>query len=62
MAKTLPSNAGVSGAIPGQGTKIRCASWLKIQIIRQKQYCNKFNKGFKNGPHQNKQTNKLKKH
>ena len=58
MAKTLPSNAGVSGVIPGQGTKIWCASWLKIRIIKQKQYCNKFNKVFKNGPHQNKQTNK----
>ena len=26
----------------------------KNQNIRQKQYCNKFNKDFKNGPHQNK--------
>ena len=29
------------------------------QNIKQKQYCNKFNKDFKSGPHQkNKQTNK----
>ena len=26
----------------------------KNQTIKQKQYCNKFNKDFKNGPHQNK--------
>ena len=52
MVKTLPSNARVSGSVPDQGTKISCASWPKIQIIKQKQYCNKFNKDFKNGPHQ----------
>ena len=26
----------------------------KKQNIKQKQYCNKFNKDFKNGPHQKK--------
>ena len=41
--------------IPGRGAKIPHASWPKIQKnIKQKQYCNKFNKDFKNGPHQNK--------
>ena len=36
----------------------RHAFWPKIQNIKQMQYCNKFNKGFKNGPYQ-KQTNKM---
>ena len=54
VVKTLPSNARVSGSVPDQGTKIPCASWPKIQIIKQKQYCNKFNKNFKNGPHKKK--------
>ena len=30
------------------------ASWPKKQNIKQKQYCNKFSKDFKNGPHQKK--------
>ena len=38
--------------IPGQGAKIPHASGPKNQNIKQKQYCNKFNKDFKNGPHQ----------
>ena len=52
VVKTLPSNAGGAGSIPGQGAKIPHASWPKNQNIKQKQYCNKFNKDFKNGPHQ----------
>ena len=51
MVKTMPSNAGGVGSIPDQGTKIPHASGPKIQNIRQKQYCNKFDKDFKNGPH-----------
>ena len=51
MVKTLPSNAGGVGLIPGRGAKIPHA-WPKNQNIKQKQYCNKFNKDFKNGPHQ----------
>ena len=59
VVKTLPSKAGGVGSIPGQGTKIPHASQPKKQNIKRKQYCNKFNKDFKNGPHQtNKQTNK----
>ena len=50
--KTLPSNAEGAGSIPGQGAKITYASWSKCQNIKQKQYCSKFNKDFKNGPHQ----------
>ena len=50
--KTLPSNAGGAGSIPGQGAMIPHASQPRNQNITQKQYCNKFNKDFKNGPHQ----------
>ena len=46
------SIAGFVGLIPGQGIKIPHALWPKNQNIKQKQYCNKFNKDFKNGPHQ----------
>ena len=49
-----PSNAGGAALIPGQGAKIPHASRPKNQNIKQKQYCNKFNKDFKNGPHQKK--------
>ena len=52
MVKTLPFNADSVGSIPGQGAKITHASWPKN--IKQKQYCNKFNKDFKNGLHQKK--------
>ena len=51
MVKTMPSNAGGVGSTPGQGTKIPHASGPKIQNKSQKQYCNKFNKDLKNGPH-----------
>ena len=34
------------------------ASWPKNQNIKQKQYCKKFNKDFKNGPHQKKEKKK----
>ena len=44
MVKTSPSNAGDVGSIPGQGAKIPHASGPKNQNIKQKQYCNKFNK------------------
>ena len=44
------SNVGDVGLIPGQGAKIQHASWPKNQSIKLKQYCNKFNKDFKNGP------------
>ena len=51
MLKTLPSKAGNMGSIPGRGTKIPHALQPKIQNIEQRQYCNKFNKNYKNGPH-----------
>ena len=48
MVKTLPSNAGGASSIPGQGGKIPHALWPKNENIKQKQYCKKFNKDFKN--------------
>ena len=51
VVKTSPFNAGCEGSFPGWGTKIPHASWTKNKYIKQKQYCNKFNKDFKNGPH-----------
>ena len=51
---TSPSNAGGAGSIPGGVAKIPHALGPKNQNIKQKQYCNKFNKDFKIGPHQKK--------
>ena len=39
------------GSILLWGAKIQHASGPKAQNIKQKQYGNKFNKDFKNGPH-----------
>ena len=44
VVKTLPSNAGSAGSIPGQEAKIPHASRPKKQNMKQKQYRNKFNK------------------
>ena len=52
VVKTLPSNARGADLIPGWGAKIPHALWPKNQNIKHKQYCNKFNKDLKNGPHQ----------
>ena len=43
VVKTSPANAGGEGSISGWGAKIPCASRLKNQKIKQKQYCNKLN-------------------
>ena len=51
MVKTSPSSAVGAGSMPGWGAKIPHASWPKNQNIKQKQYCNEFNKDFKNGPY-----------
>ena len=50
MVKTLPSNVWDASSIPGQETKIPYATCKKKKKKRQKQYCNKFNKDFKNSP------------
>ena len=50
VVKTLPSNAGGVGSVPGGRAKISHASQTKTQNIKQKQHCNKFNKKLKNDP------------
>ena len=51
VVKTLPSNAGDAGLIPGWGAEMPHASQPKNQNIKQKHFCNKVNKDLKNGPH-----------
>ena len=58
VVKTLPSNAGSVSSIPGLEAKIPYGSPKKKKTKKkkhthknQKQYCNKFNKDFENGPH-----------
>ena len=58
MDKILLSDAEGVGLIPSRGTKIPHALQSKNKNIKQKQYCNKFNKAFKNGPHQRNLKNK----
>ena len=48
MVKTLTSSAGGVGSIPGWGAEIPHASQPKNQNMKQKQYCNTFNKDLKN--------------
>ena len=57
MIKTPSSEARSAGLIPGQEAKNPHALQTptpskKKKIIKQKQYCNKFNIDFKNGLHQ----------
>ena len=47
VAGTSPSNAGGVGSIPGWGAGIPHALQPENQNIKQKQYCNKFNKDLK---------------
>ena len=51
VVKTLSSDAGGAVSIPGWGAKISGTLRPKNQNIKQKQYCNKVNKDFKNSPH-----------
>ena len=51
MVKTSPSKIGGVGLILGQGAKIPHTLGPESQNMKQKQYCNKFKKDFKNGPH-----------
>ena len=57
MVKTSPFNAGVRVRSLVGELKSH-ASRPKNQNVKQKQYCNKFNKDFKNGPHQKKSVKK----
>ena len=47
LVKMSPSDAGDVGWIPGLKARIPHASWPKKQKVKQKQYCNKINKGFR---------------
>ena len=49
LVKASPYNAGGVGLIPCQG--VRILHCLVAKKTKHKQYCNKFNKDFKNGPH-----------
>ena len=60
MVKISPSSAGVQVQSLVREL-IPHALWSKDQNIKQKQHWNKFNKGFKNGPHQKKKKNLKKK-
>ena len=50
MVGISPSSSVGVGSILGQRAKIPHASWPRNQSIKQKPYCNKFSKDFKNGP------------
>ena len=54
VVKTSPFSAGSEGSNPGQGAKILHPLQSENQDIKQKKYCNKCNKDFKNGPYQKK--------
>ena len=60
VVKTSLSKAAGVGSIPRQRAKIPHASCPENQNIIQRQYCNKFNKDLKNGPHQKKKKKSLK--
>ena len=42
---------GMRVRIPGWEARTPHVSWAKNQNIKQKQYCNRFSRDFKNGPH-----------
>ena len=51
VVKTSPSNAGSVGSILARRLRSHMPCGQTTKNIIQKQYCNKFNKDFKNGPH-----------
>ena len=61
MVRTSPSNAGSVDSITGGKAKIPQASGPKNSNSKQKQYCNKFSKDFKNGSHPKKKKKILQK-
>ena len=48
VVKTLPFSEKGVGSIPGRGAEMSCVLQPKSQNIKQKQYCNKFSRDFKN--------------
>ena len=61
VVKMSPSDAGRADSIPLGGAGAPHALWPKNQEVKQQRYCNRFNKDFKNGPHQKKKKKNLKK-
>jgi hypothetical protein len=51
VVKTSSSNSGHESSIPGWEARTPNVSWAKNQNIKQKQYCNRFSRDFKSGPH-----------
>ena len=49
VVRTLPSAAGGVVSTPGWIPENPYVLWPKSQKIKQRQYCNRFNKEFKNG-------------
>ena len=56
VVRTSPSSAEGADSIPDRGPKIPHALKSKNRNVKQKQYCNKVKKDFKNGPHKKKKT------
>ena len=61
VVKTSPSNSGAEGSIPVRNLRSHMPGAKKLKNVKQKQSCNRFNKDFKNGPHQKKSKKKKKK-
>ena len=59
MVKTSPSSAGGAGLIPGWELRSHMPHSKRPKNIKQKQYWNKFNKDFKNGPHPKKEKKEM---
>ena len=59
MVKTSPSNAGSVGLIPGGEPEVPHITWpKKLKTQNRNNIVNKFNKHFKNDPHQKKKSYK----
>lgn len=52
--KTLPPSAGVWGRMPVRKLRSPVTRGQNTKYEQQKSYCNRFNKGFRNGTHQKK--------
>ena len=60
MVETSSSNAGAGSLIPDPGLRSHMP-WGQNQNVKQKQYCNTFNKDFKDGPYQKKKEERKRK-
>ena len=57
VVKTSPSDVGSVDSIPVAEARVHMLWGQKNWNMNQKQYCNRFNKEFKNGPHQKQNKN-----